>query len=92
METPVWTYPSELVDALAQLGLAPTASTSPVLVRDAVSDLYRFELRRARDRLRAGEYEKSAYLDIVIALRKKYWVLTLQPAAWERICAQPAEP
>jgi hypothetical protein len=92
METVVWTYPPELVDALAPMGLAPTSSTPPVFVRDAVSDLYRFELRRARDRLRAGAYEKSAYLDIVIALRKKYWVLTLPPAAWERICAQTPEP
>jgi hypothetical protein len=57
------------------------------VVRDALNDLYRFELRRMRDRLRAGEMEKPEYLDRVVALRKKYWPLTLPLWAWERICA-----
>lgn len=82
----MWTYPPELVDALLGFGLAPTPETPPRLVREAVSELYRFELRRARDRLRAGRYRKSEYLDLVIALRKQYWVLTLPATAWERIC------
>jgi hypothetical protein len=82
-----WAYPAELADALASLGLAPTSSTPPAFVRDAVSDLYRWELRAARDRLRAGLTEKSAYLDVVIALRKKYWMLTLPATAWDAICS-----
>jgi hypothetical protein len=39
-----------------------------------------------RDELRAGAIEKAAYLDRVVALRKKYWPLTLPLDAWERIC------
>jgi hypothetical protein len=39
-----------------------------------------------RDRLRAGGIEKADYLDRVVALRRKYWPLTLPLAAWERIC------
>ena len=89
MSVSTWTYPRELMEALASFGLAPTAHTPPVVVRDALNDLYRYELRRMRDRLRASEMDKPAYLDRVIALRKKYWPLTLQLPAWEKICASP---
>lgn len=82
----MWAYPSEFIDALAGLGLAPTAATSPGLVRDAVNDLYRFELRAARDRLLARQVAKADYLDVVVALRRKYWLLSLPLPAWERIC------
>jgi hypothetical protein len=84
-----WTYPDELLVALAGFGLAPTPATPPALVRDAMNDLYRYELRRMRDRLRQGAIEKSAYLDLVIATRKRYWPLTLPLPAWEKICASP---
>jgi hypothetical protein len=78
-----WGYPEELLAALAPLGLAPTASTAPVVVRDALNDLYRYELRRLRDNFLAGKLQKSEFLATVIALRKKYWPLTLQPGVWE---------
>ena len=82
-----WQYPVEFRDFLLTVGLAPTPGTPPALVRDALNDLYRYELRRMRDRLRAGLIEKADYLDRVIALRKQYWPLTLPLYAWERICA-----
>lgn len=81
-----WTYPVELRAALQGLGLAPTAATPPALVREALNHLYRYELRRMRERLRAGAMAKPEYLDAVIALRKKYWPLTLPLEAWEKIC------
>ena len=81
-----WTYPPEFIDALASFGLAPTPATPPAFAREALNDLYRYELRRARDRLRAGGVERSQYLELVVALRRKYWILTLPVAAWERIC------
>jgi len=84
----MWSYPPEFLESLAGLGLAPTADTPPALVRDALNDLYRYELRAARDRLRAGVTEKSTYLELVIALRKKYWLLSLTVPAWERICRE----
>jgi hypothetical protein len=88
----MWSYPPEFLESLAGLGLAPTSATPPALVRDALNDLYRYELRTARDRLRAGATEKSQYLDLVIALRKKYWLLSLTVPAWEKICATQAVP
>jgi hypothetical protein len=82
----LWTYPPDFVEALLPFGLSPRATTPPALVRDALNDLYRYELRRMRDRLRAGDIEKSAYLDLVVATRKRYWPLTLPLWAWEKIC------
>jgi hypothetical protein len=84
-----WTYPVELLAALEGLGLSPTSATPPAVVRDALNDLYRYELRRMRDRQRGGLIDKPAYLDLVIATRKRYWPLTLSLAAWEKICASP---
>jgi hypothetical protein len=81
-----WTYPPELLSALEGLGLRPTSETPPGVVRDALNDLYRYELRRMRDRLVAGEIARSDYLSLVIATRKRYWPLSLQLPAWEEIC------
>ena len=82
----VWIYPPEFLDALAGHGLVPTPTTPPVFVRDAVNDLYRYELRTARQQHKSGATAKADYLGVVVTLRKKYWVLTLSAAAWERIC------
>ena len=82
-----WSYPPELRSALTSFGLAPTPVTPPVFVRDALSDLYRYEIRRLRLRLLADAFPKSDYIGLVIALRKKYWPLTMTPEVWERVCA-----
>ena len=83
-----WIYPTEFLDALAGFGLAPTAETPPALLRDALNDLYRYELRRMRDGLRAGQIEKTDYHGLVIAARKRYWPLSLPLPAWEKICGR----
>ena len=81
-----WSYPTELIEALLTFGLRPTSETPPLQVRDALNDLYRYEIRRLRQRRLDGIVEKSRYVDEVIALRKKYWPLSLQPGHWEKIC------
>jgi hypothetical protein len=83
-----WSYPPELATALVAFGLAPTPDTPPRLVRDQLSDLYRYEIRRLRARLLAGEFPKREYTTHVIALRKKYWPLSLTPEGWERMCGE----
>jgi hypothetical protein len=81
-----WAYPDDIRQQLARHGLAPTAATPPARVREALSDLYRYEIRRLRRRLLDGQVEKPRYVGEVIALRKKYWLLSLTPAAWDDIC------
>ena len=81
-----WTYPPEFVQTLASLGLAPRASTPPALVRDAVDELYKFELKRLRGRYLRGGVAKADLAGQVIRLRQKYWLLTLPQGAWETIC------
>lgn len=83
-----WAYPAELAEALLLYGLRPTPATPPQLVRDALNDLYRFEIRRLRQRLLAGAVEKSRYRDEVILLRKRYWPLSLTAEQWERIVSR----
>lgn len=83
----MWRYPEELAEALLGFGLQPTAHTPPSLVRDALNDLYRYEIRQLRQRLLDGDIARPDYVPAVIVLRKKYWPLSLQPGQWEKICS-----
>ena len=70
---------------LAQLwthGVQPTETTPPELVHEFVSDLYRYELRRLRDRLVKREIPKMGYYDRVVALRLKYPLVSFKPHEW----------
>jgi hypothetical protein len=72
-------------DVLAQLethGVRPTSATRPELVHEFVSDLYRYELRRLRERLVRGEIPKVGYFDRVVALRRQYPLVSLKPEDW----------
>jgi len=87
-----WRYPPELVEGLPGFGIAPRPDTPPRLVRDQLNDLYRFEIRRLRERLLAKEFPKTEYIGRVITLRKKYWPLALTPEQWDEICRATARP
>jgi len=86
MTANLWSYPDDLLAGLETLGVRPTGATPPSVVREFVNDLYRYELRRLRDGLRAGRVEKAGYHARVVELRRQYWVLTLPPKAWGDIC------
>jgi hypothetical protein len=75
-------YVPEVLDALAGHGLAPNASTPPAQVRDALSDLYRYEIRCLRQSFLRGEIPKPDYSGHVIGLRKKYWLLSVPTRLW----------
>ena len=72
-------YRRDVLAALERHGIRPRSSTSPELVRGYVNDLYRYEIRRLRDRLLRGEFPKDSYYDRVVTLRNKYSVLALKP-------------
>jgi len=77
-------YAPEALEVLAGHGLRPGPDTPAALVRDALSDLYRFEIRRLKGRLLAGEIPKERYSDHVIELRKVYWLLSVPVQHWAR--------
>ena len=77
-------YAPEALEVLAGHGLAPRSDTHPEVVRGAVNDLYRYEIRRLKRRLLAGEFPKPKYLDLVIELRMKYWLLSIPVVRWVR--------
>jgi len=71
-------YRSNVLDKLEAHGVRPLSTTPPELVREFVNDLYRYEIRRLRDRLLRGEFPKDTYYDRVVTLRNRYSVLALR--------------
>ena len=63
-------YAPEALDILAGHGLRPGPDTPPGVVREGLSDLYRYEIRRLKRRLLAGEFPKQQYIDRVVELRR----------------------
>jgi hypothetical protein len=77
-------YDPDLLQALAALGIAPKPETSPEKVREAVNDLYRYELRQLRDQLVRRAIPKVGYSDRVIRLRRRYWMLSVPLHLWAK--------
>jgi hypothetical protein len=77
-------YAPEALDILAGHGLQPGPGTRPAVVRQALSDLYRYEIRRLKGRLLAVEFPKTEYIDRVIELRRRYWLLSIPVERWVR--------
>jgi hypothetical protein len=80
--TRTYIYRPHVLDALAGHGLCPLPSTPPLVLRDAVRDLYRYEIKRLRLELLAGGIAKKDYAGHVIALRSRYPILSVPPALW----------
>ena len=72
----------EVLEELARHGLAPRHETSPALLREQINDLYRFEIRRLRDRCRAGAFTTRELPGHVVALRKRYRLLSIPVERW----------
>lgn len=77
-----FSYRPEVLDELAGHGLCPAPSTSPELLRDAVRDLYKFEIKRLRRELLAGRFPKNEYAGRVVALRARYPLLSIPTPLW----------
>ena len=75
-------FTPEVLEQLAAHGLAPKPDTSPALLREQINDLYRFEIRRLRDRCRAGEFTTRELPAHVVALRKRYLLLSIPIERW----------
>jgi len=67
---------------LARHGIIPSEDTPPELVREFVSDLHLFEIRRLRERFLAGQIPKADYAGTVDAITKRYPLLSLPVRFW----------
>ena len=75
-------YRPQILEELGRHGLAPAAGTAPGRLRDAVRDLYKYEIRKLRDRVISGEIAKQAYAGHIVELRKRYWLLSVPTHLW----------
>lgn len=75
-------YHAKVLAELARHGLRPRSDTSPDRLRDAVRDLYKYEIRRLRSELLAGRIVRKNYASHVIALRRRYWLLSVPVQLW----------
>ena len=75
-------YRTEVLEQLWRHGVQPRPTTDPELVHEFVSDLYRYELRRLRDKLVRREIPKAGYYDRVVELRRRYPLVSLRPRDW----------
>jgi hypothetical protein len=82
-------YEPAVLEGLAGHGLKPLSLTAPQFLRDAVRDLYRYEIRALRHALLAGRVPKADYANRVIALRRRYWLLSVPLQLWTRRAATP---
>lgn len=83
-------YAPEALEILAGHGLCPAPHTHPRIVREGLSDLYRYEIRRLKQRLLAGAFPREEYNDRIIDLRRQYWLLSVPVNEWVR--ESPAPP
>ncbi len=79
---PPYRYRLAVLEELLRHGLQPTERTPPALLRGQVNDLYRFELRRLRARLLAGDFPKREYSSRVMRLRERYPLLSVPDRLW----------
>lgn len=78
----LYTYHPNILEELARHGLRPLPATSPERLRDAVRDLYLYEIRRLRAELLRGKIVRNKYADHVIQLRRKYPLLSVPMERW----------
>lgn len=81
---PVIRYKPEVLDELTRHGLNPGPTTTPERLREQINDLYRIEIRKLRDRCRAGEFSTRDLPAHVVELRKRYVLLSIPMAHWTR--------
>lgn len=75
-------FTNDVLEELARHGLAPKPDTPPELLREQINDLYRIEIRKLRDRCRAGEFSIRDLPGRVVELRRRYMLLSIPVAQW----------
>ena len=71
-----------MLTELWKYGVRPTGHTPPELARGFISELYKVELRKLRDRYIRREFPKREYHRLVTDIRDRYPVLALHARQW----------
>lgn len=79
-----FTYRDDVLRELERHGIHPTPRSPPALVREFVRDLYKFEIRRLKERMLRKEFPRAVYAARVDHLRRQYPVLALLPHQFVR--------
>ena len=81
-----YVYHPEVLEELSHHGLRLLPATPPGLVRDALRDLYKYEIKRLRAGLLAKRIPKADYAGRVLDLRRKYPLLSVPLQLWTAPC------
>ena len=84
-----YVYHPEVLEELSRHGLRPLPATPPRTVRDALRDLYKYEIKRLRAELLAKRIAKADYAGRVLQLRRKYPLLSVPLQLWTAPCTLP---
>ena len=79
-----YAYTPEVLEELAVHGLRPRENTAPQVLRDAMRDLYKYEIKVLKRRFLEGEFPKSQYAARVNGLRRRYPLLSVPMDLWVR--------
>ena len=75
-------YRDTVLDELLRHGVIPTGDTPPEFIHEFINDLYVYEIRTLRSRLKDGAVAMSDYATEVELLRNRYPVLSLPVRFW----------
>ena len=89
MGVDTYVYQPLVLEELARHGLVPRPTTSPQQLRDAVRDLYKYEIKRLRRDLLANRVRKADYAGLVVQLRTRYPLLSVPLQLWTAPCNLP---
>jgi hypothetical protein len=78
----IYVYDPRVLEELARHGLAPQPTTSPQRLRDAVRELYKYEIRCLKSELLARRFRRQDYAGRVVELRRRYPILSLPVEHW----------
>ena len=78
----IYRYKAEILAQLAEHGVIPKPTTPPTTARGVVNDIYRYELRKLRDRYLVGEFSKQDYYRMVVEVRNRYPVMAVLTRHW----------
>jgi ribosomal protein L10 len=77
-----YTYTPEVLEELSIHGLRPRPDTPPQALRNALRDLYKYEIKVLKARLLRKEFAKDEYAGRVIELRRRYPLLSVPMEYW----------